>query len=71
MINTKQLSDYLGVGITIPFITDVLKIEPAKREKKGAFWSEQNVADIKHALVERFQQLPAPVVEKEGCDDLF
>ena len=70
MINTKQLSDHLGFIVTIPFITDVLCVEPAKREKKGAFWSEQNVADIKMALVERLNSLPPPAV-KEACDDLF
>lgn len=70
MITTKQLTDHLGIGITIPFIIDTLKVEPAKREKKGAFWTEQNVADIKQALAERFQTLPPPAAE-EGCDDLF
>lgn len=72
MLTTKQVSERIGVTMTVPFIVDVLGVQPSERVKNGCLWSETAYANVCAQLVAHVQACAAGMpAAPESCDDLF
>ena len=59
--NTEQINNAFGapgLKITGAFIADVLKVEPARRDKRAMFWDEDQFEQIRTALIKHIKSVP-------------
>lgn len=59
--NTEQINNAFGapgLKITGVFIAEVLKVEPARRDKRAMFWTADQFEAIRAALLKHVKSVP-------------